>query len=157
MHFKEISFEEIMENIRHIEKELKSFKADLILSLGNGGLVPAAILSHILRTRLDMICIQYYEDGMKPEKKYSEPTLITPFVLDIKGKKIILVDDFQHSGASMEKAIQILKDNGATNIKSIVIAGNAGALIQSEGCVKFPWNTARRLSKGEGNEVCLSL
>jgi len=64
------------------------------------------------------------QEGLSPKERQEnlEEAFFCPFPELIKGQKIILVDDVFASGATMEKAAQVLKNKGAAFVWGITIA-----------------------------------
>ncbi len=125
-------------NLSH-KTRLKKFDPDFVMALGRGGLMPAVMLGCLMRKEVSMLNISFYKDGAKPEKKYAEPKLVSPLRTDVDGKRLVLVDDFVRTGASLKKAQDVLKEKGAEEVRTVIVAGGDGALIEVSGCVKFPW------------------
>lgn len=129
---KKKSFEEVMQRFREIKFQ-ETF--DMIVAIANGGVIPAAIINQKLNIELQLLKINLRDPEQRP--KYNKPKLISPIDFDHKGKSILLVEDRIKSGATMELAIQLLE--GAKQIKSFAVNGNADYSLYDEECFKFPW------------------
>lgn len=140
---KDISFSDIHEKLL---VEATAIDADIIVAVARGGLVPAAILSGILNLELRALWLQMYEDGHMPPKKHDNPKLLQPFTHALEGKKVLLVDDFSHTGETLEKATELLLAKGAAEVKTLVVAGK-DALFPSDTCVKLPWHKSAEEDK----------
>jgi len=94
------------DDCRKIARSLKNKKFECVVGIARGGVIPAAILAFLLKSKkLYAIGYSYYE-GKKRNKKlvsvYSVPK-------ELQGKKILLVDEVVDSGETMKKAIEDLE------------------------------------------------
>jgi len=122
-------------------KEIKiPFDFDIIVGIARGGIIPSSILSFIYEKELFLLWLNLYGEGMPPERVHEKPKLMRPFEHDVSGKKILIVDDLSRSGETIEFAKNILKDKGASEIRSLVLVGKGDYFLEEfKGCVKFPW------------------
>lgn len=122
-------------------KELKiPFNFDIIVGIARGGIIPSSTLSFIYEKELLLLWLNLYGEGMPPERAHERPKLVRPFDHDISGKNILIVDDLSRTGETIEFAKKILKEKGASEIKSLVLIGKGDYFLEEfKGCVKFPW------------------
>lgn len=130
------SLEEIVSRIKRLQF---SSKFDLVVGIGNGGIVPAYFLHSYLKLPIEFIWINFRDEIHKP--KTAKPVLLRPLNFDTKGKKILLVDDRSNSGATIALAKEVLKD--AKSISTFVINGKADYSLFNEECFTMPWDRAR--------------
>jgi len=116
----ELNFSEIYEKL---ESEALAIDVDLVVGIAKGGLVPAAILAGLLKKDVKVLW---------PNK---------PFEDNLEGIRVLLVDDFSRTGSTIEKAKKTLKEKGASDIQTLVVAGK-NAIFPSEECVMLPWREA---------------
>lgn len=128
----ERTFEEMMERFRNIAF---SEKFDMIVAVANGGIIPAAILNQRLNVEIQLLKINLRDNCQQP--KYDSPKLMSPVDFDFKDKTILLVEDRVKTGASLQFAVQLLQ--GAKQIKTFAVNGNADYSLYNENCFKFPW------------------
>ncbi len=87
-------------------KLLENQKFDCIVGISRGGVIPAAMLAHLLENKkLFMISYSYYSGEVKNKRLVS----VSAISGGLHGKKILLVDDVVDSGKTMKKAIDDLK------------------------------------------------
>ena len=129
---KEKSFEEVLQRFRDITFD-ETF--DIIVAIANGGIIPAAIINQRLNTGVELLKINLRDPNQKP--KYDSPRLVSPIDFDFKDKTILLVEDRIKTGATVKFAIDLL--NGAKQIKTFAVNGNADYSLYDEECFKFPW------------------
>lgn len=129
---REKSFEEVLQRFRDITFD-ETF--DIIVAIANGGIIPAAIINQRLNTGVELLKINLRDPNQKP--KYDSPRLVSPIDFDFKDKTILLVEDRIKTGATVKFAIDLL--NGAKQIKTFAVNGNADYSLYDEECFKFPW------------------
>lgn len=126
------SFEEVLQRFREIEFN-ESF--DMIVAIANGGIIPAAILNQRLNKEIYLLKINLRDPFQQP--KYDTPRLVSPIDFDFHDKRILLVEDRIKTGATVKFAIDLLQ--GAREVKTFAVNGNADYALYNEACFKFPW------------------
>lgn len=126
------SFEAVMQRFSELEFH-EAF--DIIVAIANGGIIPAAILNQRLNIEIQLLKINLRDPYQKP--KYDNPKLISPIDFDFRDKTILLVEDRIKTGATVKFAIDLLQ--GARQIKTFAVNGNADYALYDEDCFKFPW------------------
>ncbi len=95
------------------------YKPDVIIAVLRGGMVPAMNLSDLLGIR-DILTIGVGHWGITATKN-KNAELKFPLCNDIKGKKILLVDDLTDTGGSMKVCIKHLKKFNPLKIRTAVL------------------------------------
>lgn len=126
------SFEEVMQRFFEIQFR-ETF--DLIVAIANGGIIPAAILNQRLSIEFQLLRINLRDSQQKP--KYENPRLLSPIDFEYEDKSILLVEDRVKTGATLRFAIGLLQ--GAKQIRTFAVNGNADYALYNENCFKFPW------------------
>jgi hypoxanthine phosphoribosyltransferase len=126
------SFEEVLQRFREIEFN-ESF--DMIVAIANGGIIPVAILNQRLNREIYLLKINLRDPFQQP--KYDTPRLVSPIDFDFHDKRILLVEDRIKTGATVKFAIDLLQ--GAREVKTFAVNGNADYALYNEACFKFPW------------------
>ncbi len=91
------------------------FKPDIIVGLSRGGLVPARLISDILGVdEVGIIGMRFYK-GMR--KASQSPAITQELSIDLRGKKVLLVDDVADTGKSLIAAKEYLGKRGAGTVK----------------------------------------
>ncbi len=127
------TFEEMMERFRTIAF---NEKFDMVVAIANGGIIPAAILNQRLNIDMRFIKVSLRDTNQKP--LYDTPQLISAVDFDVKGKKILLVEDRVKTGASLRFAYDLLSKEAAL-VKTFAVNGAADYSLYNEACFKFPW------------------
>lgn len=126
------TFEEVFEKFKEIQF---GEKFDLIVAIANGGIIPAAILNQRLNIEIQFLKINLRDPNQKP--KYDAPLLIAPVDFEFEGKSILLVEDRVKTGSTLKYAQSLLQ--GAKEIKTFAVNGNADYALYNEDCFRFPW------------------
>ncbi len=110
-----ISWDALIQYCEQLGMKVKDFKPEIIVGVSRGGLIPARILSDILDIRtIGILGIAFYE---KMGETYDYPRIVQELSMDIKGKRILLVDDVADTGRSLEVAKDYLRRKNAGEIK----------------------------------------
>lgn len=113
-------------------------KFDLIVAIGNGGIVPGALIQNFLKIPMEILWINFRDENNNPIRKEPIVTKINTNLKKLEGKKILIVDDVTRTGATLKKAKDILKNN---KLKTFVINGQADYCLTNQvECLKLPWN-----------------
>jgi hypoxanthine phosphoribosyltransferase len=127
---KEISWQQFTDRLNSIQ--FKSY--DHIVAIGRGGIIPAAFIQHKLSLPMSILYIKYRDDSHMP--MYEDAVLHNQ--LDLKGKRILLVDDVSRTGKTLKQAKEHLADNEMT---TFLINGKADlSMFDSVECLKMPWH-----------------
>lgn len=97
-------------------KVVKNFSPEVIIGLSRGGLVPSRILSDSLWIK-DLLSIKTEHWGITATKS-GQAVLNDPGKLNLKGKKVLIVDDITDTGQSMKLAYDFVKSQDPAEIKT---------------------------------------
>lgn len=138
-----ISFEKIIRKITKVDFP----KMDFVIGIGQGGMVPAALVACQLNKPLDIIQINYRDEKNQP--RHREPKLLKKFLVPNGVRRILLVDDVSVTGATLNAAKALLKEY---HVKTFVLIeplldrgklnkGQADYVLFPEikDCVNWPW------------------
>ena len=123
------TFEEVRQRFLEITFEERF---DLIVAVANGGIIPAAMLNQRLNLHLR---------DADQKQLYDRPRLLEEIRFEVKGKKILLVEDRVKTGTTLNYARQLLLGAGAAVVKTFAVNGNADYCLYNEMCFRFPWRT----------------
>src|SRR4030042_3391026 len=87
------------------EKIANDFPPDMIIGVIRGGAVPARLLSRELNIKS--------MHGVSVEKYGEDRKVVTELDVDLKGKKILLVEDMLETGRSLIVAKKYLEEKGS--------------------------------------------
>lgn len=108
----------------------------MVIGIGSGGIVPASIVAFHLGAGLQVMVLNYRDEQNTP--RFSEPKVLQKPGGELRGKRILLVDDVSVSGKTMNKALEQLE---GLDVKTLAMKGKADYVLFPEikGCVKWPW------------------
>ena len=125
------SWEEVADRIRAMDFR-ESF--DLIVAIANGGIIPAALLNQRLQLPVELLKLHFRDAQQKP--LYDGPRLLAPVGFEVRGRKVLLVEDRVKTGATLQYARELLKE--ATLVKTFAVNGTADYALWDEACFSFP-------------------
>jgi hypoxanthine phosphoribosyltransferase len=116
-----ISWQEVQRLCLELARQLRAsgYQPDRVIAIARGGLIPARLVcDHLDFQVLDSIRVQHYLAGAS---RQPEATLSYPFCTDITGLRILLVDDVNDSGDSLEVAVSYLQGLHPGEIRTAVM------------------------------------
>ncbi|AEC51548.1 purine phosphoribosyltransferase related protein [Pyrococcus sp. NA2] len=127
-----------------LAEKLREYKPDVIVGVARGGLIPAVRLSHILNDiPLKVIDVKFYK-GI--DERAEKPVITIPIHGDLKGKKVVIVDDVSDTGKTLEVVIEEVKKLGAKEIKVACLAMKPWTSVvpdyyvfRTDKWIVFPW------------------
>jgi len=130
----------------------QNFRADIVVGVARGGLVPARILTDLLETpELATIQISFYQNIAQPALK---PILKQALTVPIEGKKVLLVDDIADTGESLKLAQTYLRQQDVLETKTATLYLKPQSITtpdfyekRTSAWVVFPWDTKETLRK----------
>lgn len=128
-----VSFSEITARLRSMSLP----KADLVIGIGTGGIVPASLVAFHLGCELQIITLNYRDENNTP--RYENPVVVNmPEMPSLIGKRILLVDDVSVSGKTLTEALQHFQ---GLQIETLTMKGKADYVLFPEikDCVRWPW------------------
>ena len=95
------------------------YKPDIVVTIGRGGYVPARLLCDYLHLmNLTSIKIEHYYAGTRKQKK---AVIRYPLKADIENLQVLLVDDVNDTGDTLDLAIRHLKEHKPAEIRTAVM------------------------------------
>ncbi|MFH0896751.1 MAG: phosphoribosyltransferase, partial [Candidatus Bathyarchaeota archaeon] len=109
MKCKIVTFQEVYEMMKKVSDEVKTsgYKPTTIVGLARGGWVPARLMCDFLGIT-DLISLKV-EHWLQTGKTKDEATICYPLTGDMKGKKILIVDDITDTGKSLITSLEYLE------------------------------------------------
>lgn len=126
------SFEEVKGRFDEVQFN-ESF--DTIVAIANGGIIPAAMINQRLNIEFQLIKLNLRNNSQ--QQLYPAPILLEPIKFEVKGKRILLVEDRVKTGLTLNHAKELLKD--AAVVKTFAVNGKADYCLYDEPCFRFPW------------------
>ncbi|HLU88560.1 MAG TPA: phosphoribosyltransferase [Cyclobacteriaceae bacterium] len=128
----QLSFSEISNAI----KKYPFPKADLVIGVGRGGIVPASLVAHQLSADLHIVFVSYRDDDNQP--KFPAPVLLQELDPDHQTGRILIVDDVSVSGKTLAALKEKLRGR---QVETFVLKGKADHVLFPDinSCVHWPW------------------
>jgi len=92
---------------------------DLVVGIARGGFPPARLLCDFLNIKtLTAIQVRHYTGGGQQKE---EVEISDPININLKGKKVLIVDDVNDSGETLKVAVDHIKKNEVAKVKTAVL------------------------------------
>lgn len=120
---------------------LSDYRPDLVIAIGRGGFVPARLLCDYLQIMdLTSIRIEHYLPGAD---RREEAIIRYPLKADIRGRRVLLVDDVNDSGDTLAVATQHLRAFQSAEIRTAVMHHKTVSDVKVDYCarkiIKWRW------------------
>jgi hypoxanthine phosphoribosyltransferase len=138
-----ISWSEVERLCQHLAGLIREsgYRPDLIIAIGRGGYVPARLMCDWLHIRgLTSIKIEHYLSGANRQE---EAVIRYPLKADIRGLRVLVVDDVNDTGDTLKAATQHLQAFQPGEIRTAVmhhkVVTNFDADYSAGKIVKWRW------------------
>ncbi len=119
MEFLRISWEEGAKLCEELVRKTEKYKPDVLIGVSRGGLVPLRIFSDMLDIKkIGVLGIQFYK---KIGETMDFPEITHEMPLNIKGKKVLIIDDVADTGKSLIAAKEYIEKKGASEIRTATL------------------------------------
>lgn len=162
MKFKKISWSKIERMCKKLAEKIKDYNPDWLIGISRGGLIPVRLLSDYLNiSNVAIIRIEFY----KTINQTSDfPQITQPLQVDVKDKKILVVDDVVDTGMSIAVAKEHIKRAGAKEVRVASLHYKPKSNLkpdyfieETESWIVYPWEkeeTKRELKKLKQCKQC---
>ncbi len=115
-----VSWDEAYRMAKTLSRKIKSsgFKPDLVIGIARGGLVPARVVCDFLLQK-DLAAIKVEHWGIAAT--LGKAKIKFPLQGDVKGKKILVVDDVADSGDTFSVVMDYLAQKAPLEVKTAVL------------------------------------
>ena len=123
-----------------------AFRPDVVIAIARGGYVPARLICDFLDIyNLTSVRITHYTAGSSKEEA---ARLSSPLCMEIKGLRVLLVDDITDTGDTIEVALRHLREFGPAELKVGVLQHKKQSLLKPDFYAKtlrkwrwiiYPW------------------
>ena len=112
------SYDDITNLIKNNVHKIKEFDPDYIIAIGGGGLIPARIIRNYINRHIYVVTLSLYNDTEMGD----QIEIIQWIDLDLKDKKILIIDEVDDTRKTLDFCIEELKDkNNANNIGVFIL------------------------------------
>lgn len=141
---RELSWAQFDVHVQALARTVKaSFKPDAVVGVAHGGVFVGGALASALRADFFPVRITRRSRDSAPR---STPRLYGEMPKELKGRKVLIVDDVSSSGDTLELATELLQKIGAKHLRTATLitresgfAPDYTAITTDELCV-FPWD-----------------
>jgi len=120
------------------------YRPDVVVGVSRGGFDPARILcDQLMVKRLASFQIEYYN---AINEKSKVPKVIYPLNADVRGMRVLVVDDVSDSGHSLETAKRHVSERGASEVRVATLHYKPWSSFEpdyyaegTESWVVYPW------------------
>ena len=149
MRFLHVSWDDVQKMSEKLAETVveSGFKPDVVVAVSRGGFAPARILCDLLDIKkLASVKVEYYTSvGVRG----NEPVIVYPLNADVKGLRVLIVDDVADSGHSLRKAKTHVEEKGASEVRTATLHYKPWSVIkpdyyvdETEDWVVYPWEVA---------------
>ncbi len=134
-----LTFDQIMERLVTVELP----RIDLVIGIGRGGTVPAALTAFRLNCPLQVVQVNYRDEKNDPCR--DEPQLLSALEVPPDARSVLIVDDVGVTGKTLKTVASRVTAEKKT---TFVFKGKADIVLFPEigSCVLWPWKDL----KGQG-------
>ncbi|MEM2878102.1 MAG: phosphoribosyltransferase [Candidatus Hadarchaeales archaeon] len=106
------------------------YNPEIIIAVSRGGWIPGRVLSDILGNHnLATIRVEYYHGIYSTRDK---PEITQPLSVDVKGRRVLLVDDIADSGNSLRMVKEHLVKMGASEVRVCTLYQKPWSIIKPD-------------------------
>jgi len=132
LHCELISQETVYDLVDRLAAKIRDsgYKPDLVVAISRGGFTPARVLCDVLGLfNLTSIRVVHYRKAAVHEQ---QAYVKYPLCMDIAGQRILLVDDVNDTGDTLEVARAHLEGLGPTEVRIAVLHEKTGSPVVAE-------------------------
>lgn len=151
------SWEDLEQNTIDLSDQIltQGKQYDRIVALANGGLTMVRCLGDRLgTTKISSVQLSFYQ-GINDVKR--EPQIIQPLTTDVSGQEVLIFEDIVDTGATLEFAIEYLRDHGVRSVETASLVYKPHSTIRPEyfgqeerSWVIFPYETQETIQELSG-------
>jgi hypoxanthine phosphoribosyltransferase len=134
LHCRIVSLDEAYELAARLCEAVRAsgYRPELVLAIARGGFVPARLVCDLLPCpELASLTIRHYEPGAL---KNEAPELRQPLTAPVAGLCVLVVDDVNASGGTLEAARRHLAERGAAEVRVAVLHEKPGSRARADLC-----------------------
>lgn len=111
-----IEWERFEALLRRLAQQIEAYEPQLLLGIVRGGLVPATMLSYMLRRELYPIRIMHRFDAPAQQPAW----LVRP-PDKVRGRRVLIIDERADSGQTIALAADEVRQMGASHVRTAVL------------------------------------
>ncbi|MCA1797774.1 MAG: phosphoribosyltransferase [Geobacteraceae bacterium] len=143
-----VSLDEVVRTCDHLAQQIREsdFEPEVVVAIARGGFTPARFLCDFLHIgALAAIRVEHYTAGAQREE---QARVTIPLAADIRDAQVLLVDDVNDSGDTLEAAIPHLETFSPAALRTAVLHEKADTTQPADFCATeikqwrwllYPW------------------
>lgn len=123
------------------------YRADIILGIARGGLIPAGSLGYALSIKNTYVMNVEYYTGVEQRLDVPEILPPVPALVDLEDSTVLIVDDVADTGHTLAKVHEFIGDN-VKEVRSAVLYEKSRSVIKCDYVwkrtdlwINFPWSS----------------
>lgn len=121
-----LSWQDVERDVLGIIEKLKKdgFEPDVIISIARSGLIPASMIAYALGNKqLYVIKVDFskFQKNSNDQELYDRPTITQELTKDIRGLKVLVVDEMVVSGSTLKLVKSYMDIKGPAEVKYCVL------------------------------------
>ncbi len=122
----------------------ESYEPDVLIGILRGGYIIARIIADVMNAQdLGVVEVKFYKGvGERAER----PIITQPLTTDVRGKRVLIVDDVVDSGRTLQIVSEQVRLRGAKDVRSAALYYKPKSIIkpdffivETEKWIFFPW------------------
>jgi hypoxanthine phosphoribosyltransferase len=144
----ELTWSDVLGLALTIAEEVRRERVDVIVAVLRGGIYPAlAIAARLGVERVYAVEFRKYSDDKPPRELSAAPALVRDEVPQLRGERVLVVDDVARTGSTLKAAKELVKSKGAGEVKTAVLVVRSSEMVEvpdyygvfMKACPLFPW------------------
>jgi hypoxanthine phosphoribosyltransferase len=135
---------ELEQLCKELADKCRDYSPNVLVGISRGGLVPVRLLSDYLgNPNVAIIKIEFY---LGVGKTKGRPEIVHPISTDVKGKKVLIVDDVADSGRSLVDAKKYIEKLGAKEVRVAILHIKPSSIFkpdyfigETDAWIVYPW------------------
>lgn len=148
---KKLNWNQFHEKTKKVSEKITrdGFNPDLIIGILRGGIIPAVLVSVLLKNKnlFAVKCDSYDSDLFERDRGRTQPKITQSVETSLRNKNVLLVDDVSETGASMKAVVDMLSKKKPKEIRTLVLYCKTWSKFkpdyfgeETSDLVEFPWN-----------------
>lgn len=128
----------------------REYRPDVVVGIARAGVIPGAVLASILRLDFHSMTITRREGE---EVVRERPAILSAAPPQVRGKRVVLVDEIATSGDTFRMGLAALRDAGPAEIRTATVFVRPRGYVpdffalETDATIVFPWD--RKVLHGE--------
>jgi len=120
IHCQSVSRTQVDRLVREVAFAIRTagFQPDIIVAIARGGFVPARLLCDYLGV---MELVSFRIEHYRGQQVEAQARIRHPLNVEVKNKRVLIVDDLSDTGETFDVAVRYLKELGAADVRTAAL------------------------------------